>query len=108
VDTIVQLVLMVVSAWLAYMIVVAERRGRAWTGMTNLGVFLALFGGLSFGLLQLWGWISPKLTDSFPSENDLLFTGLVITAVLVVLALDLLGRINLMGKMRESIGNMGD
>lgn len=100
---IVELVLLIASAWLAYMIASAERRGRAWGGMASVGVFLALFGGLSYGLLQLWGWLSPKLTDSFPSENDNLFVGLIITLVLVILALDLWGRIDIMGKMRDSI-----
>jgi Kef-type K+ transport system membrane component KefB len=103
VDTIVQLVLMIVSAWLAYSITSAERSGRAWGGMATVGVYLALFGGLSFGLLQLWSWLRPKLTDSFPSENDSLFAGIIIAIVVVVLALDLWGRIDLMGKMRESI-----
>lgn len=102
-DTIVQLVVMIVSAWLAYTITVAERRGQPWGGMASVGVFLALFGGLSFGLLAIWGWISPKLTDAIPSENDDLFAGLIATAVLIVLALDLCGKIDIMGKMRESI-----
>lgn len=106
-DTIVQLILMIVSAWLAYMITSAERRGHAWGGMASVGIFLALFGGLSFGLLQVWSWISPKLTDSFPSENDLLFAGLIITLVVIVLALDLWGRIDIMGKMRDSINKAG-
>jgi MFS family permease len=103
VETIVELILLIVSAWLAYSITVVERRGHTWGGMASVGFYLALFGGLSFGLLAVWGWISPKLTDSIPSENDELFAGLIITAVVVVLALDLWGKIDIMGKMRESI-----
>jgi hypothetical protein len=103
VDTIVQVVLMVASAWLAFTIVSAERRSRMWAPITSLGIYLALFGVVSSGLLTVWGWMSPKLTDTAPSENDYLFAGILILAAVVVFALDLLGKVDLMGKMRENM-----
>jgi hypothetical protein len=103
VDTIVQVVLMVASAWLAYTIVSAERRTRVWNPVTSVGIYLALFGVVSYGLLTIWSWMSPKLTDTFPSENDYLFAGILILAAVVVFALDLLGKIDMMGKMRDSM-----
>ncbi len=67
-DTIVQVVLMVASAWLAYAIASSERRSRMWNPLTSLGIYLALFGVVSYGLLTVWSWLSPKLTDTSPSE----------------------------------------
>src|SRR6476469_2705704 len=94
---------MVDSAWLAYAIVSSERRTRMWAPITSLGIYLAVFGVASYALLYLWSWMSPKLTDSSPSENDLFFAGLIILAAVVVFALDLLGKIDMMGKMRDNI-----
>lgn len=106
-DTIVNLILLIASAWVAYVITTTERRGRPWGGMASVGVFLALFGGMSFGLQAIWNWLSPKLTDSVPSDNDQLFAGFIILAILVALALDLWGRIDILGKVRESINKTG-
>jgi hypothetical protein len=102
-DTIVQVILMIVSAWLAYAVVSAEWRARTRVPTTLIGLYLAVFGGISFGLLSVWNWLSPKLTDTFPSESDLLVGGIVVVAALVVFALDLLGTIDLMGQLQQSI-----
>jgi hypothetical protein len=88
---------------LAYTIVVSERRGRTWSPVTTIGIFLALFGLIRLALDGTWSWLSPKLTDTIPSETDLLLGGLVILAVLVVLALDLLGKVDVMTKVRQGV-----
>jgi hypothetical protein len=104
VDAIFWLVIGLASAWLAYAVVAGERRGHTWAAATVIGIYLAVFGGVFFGLGQLWGlFLRDKLVDEFPSENTMLFIGLVIIAGLVVLALDLLGIIDIMGKLRESM-----
>lgn len=103
-DAIVWLVILLVSAVLAYMVTAGERGARAWQPMTSIGIFLALFGMISSGLLIVWSsLLRPKLVDEFPSENTLLFVGLIVIAALVVLALDLLGTIDVMSKMTSSI-----
>jgi hypothetical protein len=66
-------------------------------------VFLALFGAISFGLLGVWSHLAPKLVDQFASDNSLFFVGLIVTAALVVLVLDLLGTINVMSRVQDSI-----
>jgi hypothetical protein len=104
VDAIVWLVIMLASALLAYMVTAGERRARSWQPMTSIGIFLALYGTISIGLLSLWNnLLSPKLVDEFPSENTLLFVGLIVVAALVVLVLDLLGTIDVMSKVTSSI-----
>ena len=103
-DAIIRLVLMLVSAWLAYAAVASERRPRAWSGTASIGVFLAVFGAASLGLTNLWdSFLRPKLVNDFPSEGTLLFIGLLTVAWLVVLALDLLGVIDIMSKARASM-----
>jgi hypothetical protein len=100
-DAIVWLVLMLVSAWLAYTVVAGERRGGTWSGAAGVGLFMAVFGGVLFGLLAVWErLLRPKLVDDFASENTLLFVGLLVVAVLVVLVLDLLGTIDVMSKVQ--------
>ena len=91
------------SAVLAYMVTAGERGTRAWQPITSVGIFLALFGTISGGLLTVWSrLLSPKLVDEFPSENTLLFVGLLVVAALVVLVLDLLGTIDVMSKVIAS------
>jgi hypothetical protein len=103
-DAIVWLIIMVLSAWLAYEVVAGERRARMWGGARAIGAYLAIFGAASVGLLNIWtGLLRPKLVDDFSSENTLLFVGLVTLAVLVVGALDLLGMIDVMSKMRAQM-----
>jgi hypothetical protein len=94
---------MLASAWLAYSVVASERLGRSWASVTTVGVFLALFGGISFGLLSVWASLAPKLVDQIASDNTRLFIGLIVTAALVVLVLDLLGTISVMSRVQDSI-----
>jgi hypothetical protein len=104
VDTIIQVILLIICAWLAYAAVSNERRTRALMATSALGWYLAAFGGISFGVLYIWNnWLSPKLTDTFPSESDLLIGGIVVLAALVVFALDLLGKIDIVGQLQQSI-----
>jgi cytochrome bd-type quinol oxidase subunit 2 len=108
-DAIVWLVLMLVSAWLAYMAVSGERHLRAWQPVTAVGLFLALFGGIAFGLNTVWDrFFRPKLVDDFASPNTLLFVGLIIVAALVVLVLDLLGTIDVMSKVQGAATSRAD
>jgi len=103
VDAIVWLVILLASAMLAYMVTAGERGTRAWQPMTSINIFLALFGTISGGLLAVWNNLfRPKLVDEFPSENTLLFVGLVVVAALVVLVLDLLGTVDVMSKVTAS------
>lgn len=102
-DAIVWLVILLASALLAYMVTAGERGARAWQPMTSIGVFLALFGTISIGLMTVWNTLlRPKLVDDFPSENTLLFMGLIVVAALVVLILDLLGTIDVMGRVTSA------
>jgi hypothetical protein len=105
VDAIMWLIIGLVSAWLAYSVTASERRGRSWGPVTAVGVYLALFGAAASGLNWVYGLMRPKLVDSFPSENSLLFIGLVVLVGLVVLALDLLGTIDIMGQIQKSINS---
>lgn len=101
VDAIVWLVLALVSIWLAYSVVAAERRSRRWEPVTSVGVFMAVFGGTLFGLLTVWNnFFRPKLVDDFASENTLLFVGLIIVAAMVAMILDLLGTVDIMSKIQ--------
>jgi hypothetical protein len=103
-DAIVWLVILLASALLAYMVTAGERGARAWQPLTGVGVFLALFGTISFGLLTVWDRLfAPKLVDEFPGENTLLFIGLLVVGALVVLVLDLLGTIDVMSKVTASM-----
>lgn len=103
VDAIMWLVIGLASAWMAYSVVVAERRNRRWVGASAIGVYLAVFGAVSAGLAWVYGFLRPKLIDDFPSENTMLFVGLVVISVLVVLALDLLGTIDIMSQIQKSL-----
>lgn len=105
-DTIFKVILWILAAIFAYAAVAAERRMRKWSPLTTIGVFLALFGGATFGLLQIQSYYSRKLTDfdSFASENDLLAGGLVVLVAVIVLALDLLGKIDIMGQIQRAVG----
>jgi cytochrome bd-type quinol oxidase subunit 2 len=108
-DAIVWLILMLLSAWLAYAAISGEGRARAWQPMTSVGLFLAVFGGIAFGLLMVWDrFFRPKLVDDFASANTLLFIGLLIAAALVVLVLDLLGTIDIMSKVQGATAGRAD
>lgn len=105
-DAIVWLVILLASAILAYMVAAGERGARSWRPLTSVGIFLAIFGTISLGLLNIWSTLlRPKLVDvgDYPGENTLLFIGLIIVAALVVLILDLLGTIDVMSKMTATI-----
>lgn len=104
-DAILWLVIGLVSTWMAYSVVAAERTGRNWGSASAVGVYLALFGTVSAGLGWIYGFLRPKLIDDIPSENTMLFVGLVIIAVLVVLALDLLGTIDIMAQIQKSVNS---
>lgn len=97
------LVLMLASAWLSYTIVAGERRNRSWASVTSVGVFLALFGGIAYGLQSVWAALASKLVDQYASENTQLFVGLIVTAALVVMVLDLLGIVNVMSRVQEAV-----
>jgi hypothetical protein len=105
VDAIMWLIIGLVSAWMAYSVVVAERKGRGWGSAGAIGVYLALFGAVSSGLVWVYGMMRPKLVDDFPSENTLLFVSLVVIAGLIVLALDLIGTIDIVGQIQKSINS---
>ena len=105
VDAIIWLIIGLVSVWLAYSVVAAERRSRAWGPATAIGVYLALFGAAAGGLNWVYGLMRPKLVDDFPSENTLLFIGLIVLAGLVVLALDLVGTIDIMSQIQKSMNS---
>lgn len=104
-DTIFKVILLVLAAVFAYAAVAAERPARKWSPVTTIGVYLALFGAVAFGFLRVQSYYSPKLTDidSFPSDTDLLIGGLVALVAVIVLALDLLGTIDLMGQLQRAI-----
>ncbi|MDQ3547544.1 MAG: hypothetical protein M3439_01890 [Chloroflexota bacterium] len=103
-DAIMWLIIGLVSAWLAYSVVAGERRGRAMAGMGAVGAFLAVFGAVMLGLGQVYSlFLRDKLVDDISSENTMLFVGLVVIAALVVLALDLLGTIDIMGQIQKSM-----
>jgi hypothetical protein len=102
VDAIIQLVLLLISVWVAYSVAVAAK-SHLWTGTASLGIYLAAFGAASYGLLNLWEYFRPKLVDDLPGEGTLLFVGLVTLAALVVMALDLMGMVDIMGKVRQSV-----
>ncbi len=103
-DAIMWLVLFLASAWLAYTVVAAERRNRAWAGVTSVGVFLALFGTISYGLLAIWNnLLRPKLVDSLPGENTLLFVGILVVGGLVFFILELLGTIDVMSRIQVTM-----
>jgi hypothetical protein len=106
VDTIIRMLIMIVSALIAYAMVGSERRSRALPAASSLGLYFAVFGGVLFGLLHIWDWLSPKLTDTVPTKNNLLVAGIITLAVVVVLALDLIGRIDIMSPMRDSMNRM--
>jgi hypothetical protein len=109
VDTIFKVILWILAAIFAWAAVEALRRTRNWSPVATIGVYLALFGGATFGLLQIQSYYSRKLTDfdSFPSENDLFAGGLVILAVVIVLALDLLGKVDIMGQIQRAVSGGG-
>lgn len=97
------LIIMLVSAWLAYTAVDGERRARSWGGATSVGWYLAAFGAISVGLLGVYErFLRPKLVDDFPSENTLLIVGLIVIAALVVMILDLLGMVDIMGQINQA------
>ncbi len=102
-DAIMWLLIGLASTWMAYSVVTAERRSRGWGGASAVGLYLALFGAVSTGLAWVYGFLRPKLIDDFPSENTMLFVGLVVIAGLVVMALDLLGTIDIMSQIQKSV-----
>lgn len=104
-DAIMWLIIGLVSAWLAYSVTASERRSRAWGPVTIVGVYLVLFGAATSGLNWVYGLMRPKLIDDIPSENALLFIGLVVLAGLVVFALDLIGTIDIMSQIQKSINS---
>lgn len=108
-DTIFKVILWIAAAIFAYAAVSAVRRTRTWSPIVTIGVYLAFFGGATYGLLLVQSFYSRKLTDlnSFPTENDLLAGGLVILLAVIVLGLDLLGKIDIVGQIRKA-ANSGD
>lgn len=119
-DTILKVIVLIVSAWFAYVIMRAERGGRAWAPSSLVAAFLMLFGGVAFGLLRIESYFAPKLIDAenlrfigdtgsatltSASDTDLFVGGVIVIAVVVVLALDLLGKIDVMSKVNEAIAN---
>jgi hypothetical protein len=119
-DTILKVIVLLASAWLAYIVARGERSGRALSPSAIVGVFLMLFGGIAFGLLRVESFFAPKLIDfknarfvsdgltamiTDASDTDLLVGGLIVLAGLVVLSLDLLGKVDVMSKLDSAIGN---
>lgn len=102
-DAIIWLIIGLVSVWLAYSVVAVERRRHGWGGVTAVGVYIAVFGAAAAGLDWVYGLMRPKLVDDLPSENALLFVGLVVLAGLIVLALDLFGTIDIMSQVQKSM-----
>ena len=103
-DAIMWLIIGLASAWLAYSVVAGERRSRAWGGSGAIGALLAVFGAVMFGLGQVYNlFLRNKLVDDLSGENTMLFVGLVVISGLVVLALDLLGTIDIMGQIQKSV-----
>jgi hypothetical protein len=103
VDAILWLIIGLASTWMAYSVVAGERRSRSWGGASSIGVYLALFGAVSTGLAWVYGFLRPKLIDDIPSDNTMMFVGLVVIAAMVVLALDLLGTIDIMSQIQKSL-----
>jgi len=103
VEAIMLLIIGLASAWLAYSVVAGERRGRSWGAVSAVGLYLAVFGAVAIGLNWVYDFLRPKLVDDFPSENTMLFVGLVVIAALVVFALDLLGTIDIMSQIQKSV-----
>ena len=119
-DTILKVIVLLASAWFAYIVARGERGARSLSSSAVVGVFLTLFGSIAFGLLRVESYFSPKLIDvknahfissgysatlSDASEGNLLIAGLIVLAALVVLALDLLGKVDVMSKLDAAIGN---
>jgi hypothetical protein len=119
-DTILKLIVLLASAWLAYVVARGERGVRAVSPSAVIGIFLAVFGSIGFGLLRIENYFAPKLVDeknlhgvlngmtvtySDAKDGSLLVAGLVLLAALVVLSLDLLGKVDLMSKLDAAIGN---
>jgi hypothetical protein len=106
VDAIMWLIIGLASAWLAYSVTSSERGSRGWGSVTVIGVLLAVFGGVMIGLGQIYNvYLRAKLVDELSSENSMLFVGIVVIAGLVVLALDLLGTIDIMGQIQKSVNS---
>ncbi|RIK39115.1 MAG: hypothetical protein DCC58_15770 [Chloroflexi bacterium] len=104
-DTIFRVIIWIIAAVFAYSVVASERRARAWSPLVIIGVYLTFFGATTFALLNVYNFFSPKITDgrSFPSETDWLVGGLVVLTVVVVLALDLLDKIDIMGQIQRAV-----
>ena len=101
------LIIGLASAWLAYSVVAGERRSRAWGGSGSVGALLGVFGAVMIGLGQVYSlFLRGKLVDDISSENTMLFVGLVVIAALVVLALDLLGTIDIMSQVQKSMNKV--
>lgn len=105
-DAIMWLIIGLASAWLAYTVTSSEGRSRAWGGATTIGVLLGVFGTVMFGLGQIYSvFLRAKLVDRISGENSMLFVGILVIAGLVVLALDLLGKIDIMGQVQKSLNS---
>ena len=107
-DVVFWLIIGIASAILGYFVVAGERRGRAWGGATAVGLLLTVFGAIAFGLNFIYGLLRLKLVDDPAGENEQLFVGIVILLVLVVLAADLLGKIDIIGQIQRGINNRPD
>lgn len=90
------------AAIIAYFTVASESRARGWSGGLATGIYLAVFGATAMGLNWLWSLLRAKLVDDFAGENARLLIGLLGIAVVVVLILDLVGKIQLMGAIQNA------
>jgi hypothetical protein len=103
VDTILKVILGIAAAWFAYAATAGLRRTRVWTPVTTIGVYLTLFGGTTYALISVEGYYTAKLMNDSPSETTLLIAGLIIIAFVVLFALDLLGKVDVMGQIQRAI-----
>jgi hypothetical protein len=104
VDAIMWLIIGLASAWLAYSVAASERNSRGLRGSAAVGALLAIFGAVMIGLGQLYSvYLRDKLVDDISSENTMLFVGLIVIAGLIVMALDLLGTIDIMSQIQKSV-----
>jgi hypothetical protein len=119
-DTILKVIVLLASAWLAYVVARGERGVRTVSPAAIVGIFLTLFGSIAFGLLRVESYFTPKIIDvnnlqvygntiqalvTDSGEGSLLIAGLLVLAALVVLSLDLLGKVDVMSKLDAAIAN---